>query len=102
MSHDLGDDFNPDDCCLHDLPASHPNAPGRVCCHCGHMATWGAGRDHGKFVPQDPGAEVADLKARLKAVRRMTAIDRRRNEYGDRWESLEAATDLRVKNWRKT
>lgn len=43
-------------------------------------------------------AEVKDLKARLRAARDMTKYIR---EDGYPWDCLNAATDLRVKNWRK-
>ena len=43
-------------------------------------------------------AEVLDLKARLRQVRYLTKYGR---EVGVQWDCLNAATDLRRKNWRE-
>lgn len=42
-------------------------------------------------------AKVHDLKARLKAVRAMTRVI----DADEPWPEMDAATDLRRKNWRK-
>lgn len=90
-------------CCLHDLHAKDLHAPGSVCCFCGDIYAPASDGPHGEYAPTDheeaKDATIADLKARLKAIR-AAGIRGEYNSLHDAFENLLGrATDLRVKKW---
>jgi hypothetical protein len=58
-----------EDCCLHDLPRRHPEAPARVCCWCGDLygADFEAMAEHGEY---EPGLRVAERRKRARNAER--------------------------------